>query len=414
MGINVCPHASTTRLAPGDCTAPYIDAFVLEQRTRGYAALTIREHRRGVRHLGRWADHHGLTVTQLDEAVLVAFAAHLPTCQCGTRHKGRFAPAPHAARQFVDHLRRRGVLAAATPQRPPMAPLMEEFRGWMRTHRGVVPRTLDNYAMALRPFFATLGDDPARYDVAGLRAFVLAQTQSRGACYAKWLVTAIHAWLRFLVASGRCRPDFQAAVPRVPQWRLAALPRYLPSDVVERVIAACPVDTPCGLRDRAILLLLARLGLRAGDVAALRLADLDWSAGTVRVCGKGRRQTLLPLPQDVGEAALAYLERGRPRVPLDQVFLCATAPHRAFAGSYPVTNLVAAALRRAAVHDAPTHGAHLLRHSAATAMLRAGGTLEAIGQVLRHKSVDTTAYYAKVDVAMLAVVAQPWPAGAPC
>jgi integrase/recombinase XerD len=167
------------------------------------------------------------------------------------------------------------------------------------------------------------------------------------------------------------------------------------------------------LRDRAILLLLARLGLRAGDIVSLRLGDFDWQQGTLSVRGKGRRETRLPLPQDAGNAVLAYLERARPRVAGDWVFFLLNAPIRPLTSSGVVTSIVRSAIRKAGI-DAPTKGARLLRHSAATAMLRGGATLDMVGAVLRHRSSDMTAHYAKVDVPMLQQIAQPWPGDVRC
>ena len=195
---------------------------------------------------------------------------------------------------------------------------------------------------------------------------------------------------------------------------LSTLPRYLPPQDVEKLIASCDRDKPCGIRDRAILLLLVRLGLRAGDILDLTLNDIDWVAGTLRVQGKGRREIRLPLPQDAGYALIAYLENGRPRMTDAQVFLRAVAPHRPFAVSSSVSSLVRLALRRAGIKDAPTRGANLLRHSAATSLLRAGATLDTVGTVLRHRSANTTAHYAKVDVTMLGQIAQPWPGSSSC
>ncbi len=203
-------------------------------------------------------------------------------------------------------------------------------------------------------------------------------------------------------------------MPTVPEWRLSSLPRYLEAPDVERVVASCDLSTGHGLRDHAILLLLSRLGLRAGDIVAMRVDEIDWLRGRLLVRGKSHREAVLPLPQDVGDALLAYLVRGRPRSDSPRVFLTVLAPTRPFASSSAVSDVVRFALARAGIRNPPTRGAHLLRHSAATAMLRAGGTLETIATVLRHRSSDTTAYYAKVDVAMLQRIAQPWPGGASC
>ena len=198
-------------------------------------------------------------------------------------------------------------------------------------------------------------------------------------------------------------------MPPTPEWRLSALPRYLPPGDVDRLIAGCDISHRHGIRDRAILLLLARLGLRAHDVWAMEIVDVDWAAGMVRVRGKRRREVRLPLPQEAGDALLAYIERARPPVNEPRIFLRSAAPFTSFASSSAISGIVCSALRRAGITDAPSCGAHLLRHSAATAMLRAGATLETIGAVLRHESPDTTAHYAKVDVTTLNLIAQPWP-----
>ncbi|MER9845332.1 tyrosine-type recombinase/integrase [Mesorhizobium australicum] len=254
-----------------------------------------------------------------------------------------------------------------------------------------------------------LGEDPRVYSAATIRAVFRAEAQRCSPSHIRTMTSALRGYLRFLAASGLCRPGLDQAVPPVLQWRLSALPRYLPTADVERLIATCDLSNPLDLRDRAALLLLARFGLRAGDVCGLRLDDFDWSAGAVRVCGKSRRSVRLPLPQDVGDAVLAYIKNGRPMVVEDRLFLRSKAPYRPFTTSSSISYIVDRALRRAGVEDPPSKGASLLRHSAATTMLRADATLEAVGAILRHRSLDMTAHYAKVDVTMLETIAQPWP-----
>ncbi len=185
-------------------------------------------------------------------------------------------------------------------------------------------------------------------------------------------------------------------------------------EVVERVIAACDLDKPHGVRDHAILLLLARLGLRAGDIVFMVMDDFDWDAGTLKVRGKNRKEFILPLPQDAGDAVVRYVVEARPAAASDRVFLCANAPIRPLSRSATVSSIVMLALRRAGITDPPSRGAHLLRHSAATAMIRAGVSYGAVATMLRHQSPDMTAYYAKVDVALLLQVAQPWPEDTSC
>ena len=186
------------------------------------------------------------------------------------------------------------------------------------------------------------------------------------------------------------------------------------ADEIGRLIASCDTNTHQGLRDRSIILLLSRLGLRAGDIINMEMGDINWEESALRVKGKGRKEVLLPLPQEVGDALLAYLEKARPIVNIDNIFLCLNAPYRSFPSSSGISSIVSAALYRAGINNPPSRGASLLRHSAATNMLRNGATLETVLAVLRHQSLDMTGYYAKVDFPQLMLIAQPWPEGAPC
>jgi integrase len=283
----------------------------------------------------------------------------------------------------------------------------------MRSQRGSAETTVRQYQAVAIALLGRLGDDPARYEAGTVRAAVHEVTGGHGTATARFVAKVARGFLRYLAATGRCRPGLDAAILAAARWRHASLPRYVSAESVQRIIDACDVTRPDGIRDRAILLLLARLGLRAGDVVGLELRDIDWAAARVRVVGKGRREVRLPLPQDVGDAMLAYLRTRRPGVACDRVFLRARAPWRPLATSSCVSNIVKRALVRAAV-SAPTRGAHLLRHSAATAMLRDGISLPAISVVLRHRSVETTAHYAKVDAELLRSVAQPWLGGRSC
>lgn len=222
-------------------------------------------------------------------------------------------------------------------------------------------------------------------------------------------------FLRYLTVQGHCRSGLEQALIAPARWSQQSLPRGLSSEQVQRVLTRCP-STPRGVRDRAILLLLIRLGLRAGDVVSLRLSDLSFETATIQVCGKGGREVRLPLPQDVGDALLEYLRGGRPRVQSESVFLRSVAPFKPFAGSrrsHAVTHVARSALKRAGV-QAPTCGAHVFRHTAACEMLRRDVGLEGIAAVLRHRSIETTGLYAKVDLRLLEQVAQPWPEVAPC
>jgi len=398
------------------CVGPYIDGFSTALAEAGYSPLTIRGYLRAADHVGRWADRRSIDIASWGDDVLVRFGRHLPRCKCTKGNKGIFSDALAGVRLLLVHLRACGVIPAAAPVSTTSryAPISDRFADWMLRHRGVAPSTAARYQSTLQPFLESIGEDPRQYTVAAIRAYIIGQLSDVGRGETRSAVTTIRAFLRFLVAEGRVHSGIQHCVPTVPQWRLSSLPRYLEAPDLERVVKSCDLTTGHGLRDHAILLLLARLGLRAGDIVKMTMDDVDWRGGTLGVHGKGRREVRLPLPQEVGDAILAYLEHGRPRSSSERLFLTVYAPTRPFASSVTISDVVRVALKRAGIENPPSRGAHLLRHSAATAMLRAGGSLDTIATVLRHRSPDTTAYYAKVDVAMLQQVAQPWPRGAAC
>jgi len=386
---------------------PYLDDFSEWLAGRGYRRATIGTYLRAAARLAAWAQMHQRPVpTGCDRASLVAYRAHLqqvtqprrPTrWDQGNRYCG--------ARTFVRFLRARGHVADE-PDATPV--LLHRFQHWMRQHRGTGAVTLGGYGRVLRQLLGALGEDSRGYTAAQLRAFVLQQAQGFSHSKAEMAVSAVRMFVRFLIAAQACPAGLQYAIPRMAGWGQATLPRYLPSEAVAQVLAACDPSTPLGARDRAVLLLLARLGLRAGDVAGLRLGDLDWARGRLRVAGKNRREAWLPLPQAVGEALLHYLRTARPAVAGDGVFLITHAPYTPIL-SRQVSATAERAIRRAGV-PSPSLGAHVFRHSVATQWVRDGLSLQTIGTLLRHADVDTTAIYAKVDVPLLRQIAVPWPA----
>jgi integrase/recombinase XerD len=278
----------------------------------------------------------------------------------------------------------------------------------MLGHRGATPSTVALYVSVLqRKVFAPAGTPPARLEARSIRSAVLRSASGWSVSHAATIVGAARAYIRFAAAQGQCPVALVGAIPRVAQWRLATLPRHIGEVDVERVIATCDAKTTSGRRDRAVLLLLARLGLRAGDVSTLTLDALDWREGRLRVSGKGRRADWLPLPQDVGDAILAYLKTDRPGHTSPCVFLSTHAPVHPIQ-SASISGIVARAVVRSGV-DAPMRGAHLFRHSVAVALLNRGVGLERIAAVLRHASLDSTEIYAKVDRRSLATIATRWP-----
>jgi site-specific recombinase XerD len=222
------------------------------------------------------------------------------------------------------------------------------------------------------------------------------------------MVTALRSFFRFLFLHGQTECDLAGAVPAVPQWRLAEVPKYLSPEDVEQVVRVCQRDSAVARRDHALLLLLARLGLRASEVIALELDDVDWRAGVLKVRGKGGQHDCLPLPADVGEAIATYLRHHRPPCTTRRLFIRTRAPHRGFAHPSSISTIVCRALKKAGLQPG-CMGAHVLRHSLATGMLRCGASLDEIGEVLRHRLPSTTEIYAKVDIRGLRSLALPWP-----
>jgi len=388
---------------------PHIDGFAAALVQWGYAWQTGGSCLRQAVHLGWWARGQELAIDRLDETAVEDFAGHMGACSCPDQ---RPAIHPHAGargRVFLRYLRQEGIAAQAPSEELGQPEGLVGFRAWMRRQRGSSEWTVRAYSRPVRGLIERLGEDPAMYGPQAIRSAVLAMAAGHGESNAQQVATATRMFLGFLAVTGRCGPSLADAVPRVARWSQTTLPKHLPAEDVEKLIACCDSATDrTRLRDRAILLLLARLGLRADDVMSLRLGDIDWAEASFRVCGKGRREGRLPLPQDVGDAILAYLEHGRPRVPDDHVFLTARAPWTPIGSNATVANVVGRAIDRAGV-SAPSRGSHLLRHSAATTMLREGASLPSIGAVLRHSTIETTKQYARVDGALLGQVAQPWP-----
>jgi integrase/recombinase XerD len=306
--------------------AAYLDCLSAELVATGYKPATIQRYLRAAAHVSYWQHRRGRSLTELDSICIDEFKRHLPRCQCREFRRVNDYDL-RGARKFLQYLQQTAVVAPE--HRPdPLAtqpPLFVEFCDWMRRHQGTRETTLETYRRTIVDALSTLGTATHDFNAAALRTFVLDRTRRHGRCQAKVIITALRAFVRYLMASGRCQAGLDAAIPSVAGWRLSALPRYLPTADVERILSACDTTTVAGARDHAILLLLSRLGLRAGDIYALRLGDLDWKQATVGVLGKSRRKTQLPLPQEVGDAVLHYL-KVRPTVRSDHLFLRVASP----------------------------------------------------------------------------------------
>ena len=384
--------------------------FSRELHRAGYSMISARRHIRTAEHLVYWISRRRIRITTLDERVVEDFVRHLTRCRCPHYARSDKRNLEKGARMFLSHLRRTTVVTStAKVQITHESALFTSFCQWMRQQRGTCDATLYNYRLSICKLLEDLGEDPSMYTAHDLRQFVLQRSRACGWAAAKWCATAVRMFLRFLIANGKCSVGLDAAIPTLAHWRLSSLPRYLQSDEVEKIIQTCDPATLAGSRDRAILLLLARLGLRAGDIVQLRLDDVEWKEAWIQVSGKARYQTRLPLTQEVGAAIADYITNWRPPANTDRLFVCSLAPFRAFESHSAISIMVARAMRRAGVKCTGRGAAHVLRHSAATSMLRQGASLQEIATILRHRSTETTEIYAKVDISTLQQIAQPWP-----
>jgi len=388
---------------------PYALGFAAELSRVGYSRDSAAFQLRLMAHVSGWLAGEGLAASALTPVRVSAFSAARRAAGFPT-HLSVKALGP-----LLGYLHGIGVAPVAVERSwTAVDALLERYRAYLLCERGLTAGTARGYVDAVRPFLAGRVGAAGELELWGLEAgdvlgFVLVQCPQRRRGSAKLIVTALRSLLGFLHVEGvLCRP-LASVVPSVAGWRLAGLPQALDGEQVSRLLGSCDRGTPVGRRDYAILTVLARLGLRAGEVAGLELDDVDWRAGEILVRGKGNRAERLPLPADVGEAVAGYLRAGRPSTAEGRtVFVRVKAPHRALTRG-GVTQVVAAAGRRAGLASL---SAHRLRHTVATELLRAGAPLAEIGQLLRHRSALTTAIYAKVDRDALRTIARAWPGGA--
>lgn len=393
-----------SRVAISGPLEAYAGGFAVQLVRQGYASSSVLFHVRLLAHVSRWLEARDMDVAVFSPAMAEEFLAE--------RHaSGRSAALRIGSLEpLLSYLRGVSAVAVPEPVRPvtPVEAVLARYADYLATERGLAEATITRNLELVRPFLTGLAGD-GRLELEGLTAgevtaFVVSQSRQRPGLVPR-MVTALRSLLRFLHVDGVIATGLADAVPTVSGRKLAGLPQALTGSQVAAMLASCDQGTAVGRRDLAVLTVLSRLGLRAGEVASLLLDDIDWRRGEITVTGKGNRQERLPLPADVGNVIVAYLRDGRPVTGHREVFLCARAPHRGMSRG-AVTNVAARAARRAGLGR--VH-AHRLRHSAATAMLEAGGSLSEIGQVLRHRHALTTAIYAKVDIVALRTVARRWP-----
>jgi len=392
-----------TRRKPGEL-GPQVEGYRTWLADRGYTPQTVRNMLADLGRLGRWMSGEGLAAAELDEDAMVAFAVAWHAA--GRRR----VLGPRAMMPLLSYLREAGVTPAAKPPQTAVGALLGEYRMWLVRERGLAAATVLRYENTARRFLQQQAMPGGVLTPAGLtgvdvNAFLLRECGRVSAGSAKGRVAELRAVLRFLYLQGLMPLRLGTAVPPVGGWRLATLPPTMTATDVQLLLDSCDRSTDVGVRDFAIMTLVARLGLRSVEVARLELRDVGWRAGELVVRGKARRQDRLPLPAEVGEALVAYLAWGRAPAGAQQLFLTCRAPRGPIRADL-VGDVVERACLRAGL---PRVGPHRLRHALAAELLRRGAGLAAISQVLRHQDLATTALYAKVDLAALRQVAQPWP-----
>jgi integrase/recombinase XerD len=385
--------------------APYAAGFEWWLRSRSYSSSAVANRLCQLDQLSRWLDGETLTVEDLTEVRAAEFAS-------SRREAGLVTwTSPKSTALMLEYLREIGVMPtpAATVPSGRLEELLADYGRYLRIERRLAEHTVrDAYLPAARLFLAGRegldGLGLERLSAADVSMFLIAECPKRSVTGARDLASALRSFLRYLHLAGLIEAPLVWAVPSVADLRDRTLPRGLGPGAVRKLLASCDRRRTVGRRDYAILLLLARLGLRRGEVVAIQLEDVDWRAGELLIRGKGNRQDVLPLPVDVGEAVVSYLRR-RPRCESRALFVRMTAPLQELA-PHTVGWIVREACTRAGL---PRVGAHRLRHTAATEMLRQGASLAEIGQVLRHREQKTTAIYAKVNRTALRALARPWP-----
>jgi integrase/recombinase XerD len=397
--------------APDGPLAAYIGAFAKSQSVQGYAPYSIHRQVLLAACFSHWLKKIGIPLCRID--------SNHPSQYLRYRAR-KFRPIAGdtaALRHLIDFLRREGAIAAEEvlpPQLTPAERYAQTYEQYLAETRALAKATMLNCVPLIRGFLKDrFGEGPvklSRLTASDVVEFVQRQVPHLHLKRAKLLTTALRSFLRYVRYRGEAILDVAAAVPIAATGSMPSLPRAIGPTQIRQLLASIDRSTATGCRDYAIVILLARLGFRSGEVAFLKLEDIDWCAGQISVRGKRGQRTTLPLPTDVGQAIAGYLQHGRPRSTSRRVFLRGKAPIRGFLSQSAVGSIIRHALQRAGI-QAPTTGAHQFRHALATQMLCRGASLAEIGEVLRHRNPQTTMIYAKVDIKALRTLALPWPGG---
>lgn len=389
----------------------YIDSFLSQLRLEGYADRTLRKKRSTAACFVRWIIKNRISIADLNELDLTAFSDRRPK-----RSKACIKTEQATLRSFLKHLSAKLDLPILLLQsNTSVANILEQsYMDYLRKERGLTENTVRVYLPLIHDFLnehlTKTGYVSAEgFEASAVQDYLVDHVQNRSSEYTRLLATALRSFFRFLFLRGETTVDLSLSVPTVRKWRESKPHPYLSPEEIERVLSATDRSIPRGRRDYAILLLLARLGLRASEVVALELGDIHWRRGEIVIRGKGREMNRLPLLSDIGEALALYLSKDRGSSTSRQVFLRMLAPRVGLAGPGAVGHIVRRTFQQVGVRRPPHIASHLFRHSLATQMIRQGASIAEISEILRHRSQSTTAIYAKIDFDSLRKVARLWP-----
>jgi site-specific recombinase XerD len=386
----------------------HVSTFMTVVSDLGYSPSTIQTQLTLLKGLMRWVEENHVVASNIDESITDRFLIE-------SGRKGAVRRGDHRTlHRFLDHLRREGAVPHPKPtfNDSPLAHLKSQYDDYLLKERGLSTVTGSRYWPYIQRFILERFDNkPMRLCELcpqDIDSFLIRHVHERTARVAQLMVSAMRSFLRFLFRYGETKCDLSTAVPTVAAWRLSEVPKYIKPEEIESLLESCDRTTSVGRRNYSILLLIARLGLRAGEVVSLELGDINWRTAELTIRGKGQFCDRLPLPQSVGEALAIYLKNDRPKCSTRRVFVRTRAPYRGFKDSTTVSSIVRRTVERSGLIT-PSKGAHLLRHSLATGMLRKGASMVEIGELLRHRSPNSTEIYAKVDIEGLHSIARIWP-----
>lgn len=392
---------------------PYLPRFVSALEQRRFSPDTIRRYIRGADSLCRWLDGQGVAVVEANQSHIERYLlqhARLPDIRYA---QGRLCKAAMSVPFIATVLREQGILSGSVPVSKTDAWLARFDNHLIRVH-GISSESRQQYLRYARRLIQSLQmSDPdwTTLHAHQIRDFICCEAAKRKTGSCRLVIAAIRALLRFLAAEGVVPPNLHRAVPVVREWRHASLPQYISTGELDRVLQICCTPTTRCSRDICIILIMARLGMRAGEVRQLKLDDIDWIEGEIHVrAGKSRRERTLPLLEEVGKALGVYLREERPESAERSIFLTLRPPYRPLACSSVISQISRRIFEEAGVQG-PRLGAHRLRHTVATHMVRRGSSFKEVADVLGHTSLKSTGIYAKLDERSLQQVALPWPGG---